>query len=132
GQDIVTGAKRGVDVLYYQGMVKWTSAINNKLLFDASWGAVANFINFLYQPDIRQERGTPAWYATASHNDLVLATTWKAGTPETVDYPLKYLLNASTSFVTGSHAFKTGVQWGYGPYRRETDANADLTQRYRS
>ena len=132
GQDIVTGAKRGVDVLYYQGMIKWTSTVSNKLVLDASWGAVANYINFLYQPGIRQVRGSAAWYATVSHQDLVFGTTTTAGTPETTDYPLKYLLNSSVSYVTGSHAFKTGVQWGYGPYRRETDANGDLTQRYRS
>ena len=131
-QDIVTAAKRGVDVLYYQGLVKWTSTINEKLLFDVGWGAVANFLNFLYQPGIRQVRGTPEWFRTVSRQDLVTGTLKSAGTPETTDYPMKYNLNSSVSYVTGSHALKTGVQWGYGWYRRETDANADLTQRYRN
>ena len=34
--------------------------------------------------------------------------------------------------MTGSHAFKTGVQWHWGSHKWSRDANADLDQRYRS
>ena len=43
-------------------------------MFEAAWGAMANGINFIYQPGIAKERGTPEWYATASRQDIVLNT----------------------------------------------------------
>ena len=38
------------------------------------------------------------------------------------------MLSTSTSYVTGSHAFKTGVQWTFGSFLQTRDANADLVQ----
>ena len=34
--------------------------------------------------------------------------------------------------MTGSHAFKTGVQWGFGDYVIDRDINGDLVQLYRN
>jgi hypothetical protein len=39
--------------------------------------------------------------------------------------------NATLSYVTGTHAFKTGFSWKYGPRRQWSTRNADLIQRYR-
>ena len=36
---------------------------------------------------------------------------------------------ASASYVTGSHNFKAGGQWNWGPYRRTRVGNGDLVQR---
>ena len=55
-----------------------------------------------------------------------------AATPENYGYPPVYQLSGSASYVTGSHAFKTGAQWRFGPYRTSADANADLTERFRN
>jgi hypothetical protein len=43
-------------------------------------------------------------------------------------YPDRYNVIASTSYVTGSHSVKVGFQDSFGPYRRYTTANADLYQ----
>ena len=45
---------------------------------------------------------------------------------------VRQVLASSATYVTGSHSFKTGLQWSYGARRNERFANADLTQRYLS
>ena len=42
-----------------------------------------------------------------------------------------YQIAGSASHVTGSNTLKVGAQWRYGPYRVNTNVNADLVQRYR-
>jgi hypothetical protein len=41
-------------------------------------------------------------------------------------------MGASVSYVTGSHAFKGGVQYGYGIHRTYTSSNGDIQQLYRN
>ena len=54
-------------VLYYIGQAKWTSTISNKLLFETGYSVdILHYSNY-YQDGIREARGTPAWYAKASH-----------------------------------------------------------------
>ena len=132
GTDVLTAARRRTDVLYYTTAVKWTSTVTNKLLLEAGWGGTVNAINFIYQPDVRKPRGTADWFSSASRQDIVLNTRTTAAVPEQHDYPFLYMLVSSASYVTGSHSFKTGMQWRYGPYWRDFDSNADLVQRYRS
>ena len=86
----------------------------------------------IYQPGIRKERGTPEWYATASRQDITLGTRTVAGTAENFTYPPVYQISGSGSYVTGSNTLKAGAQWRYGPYRVNTNVNADLIQRYRN
>ena len=38
------------------------------------------------------------------------------------------MLSTSLSYVTGTHALKTGVQWGFGPYITSGNLNGDLVQ----
>ena len=130
GTDVATAARRRTDVLYYTTAIKWTSTVTNRLMLEAAWGAMANAINFIYQPGVHKDRGTPQWYSTASRQDIVLATRTVAAQPEQHDYPYIYMLQSAATYVTGSHSFKTGLQWRYGPYWRDYDANADLVQRY--
>jgi hypothetical protein len=42
------------------------------------------------------------------------------------------VLSTALSYVTGTHALKTGVQWGFGPYITRGDLNGDLIQLYRN
>jgi hypothetical protein len=110
GTDVATAARRRTDVLYYTTMMKWTSTVTNRLMLEAGWGAMANGINFIYQPGVRKDRGTPAWYSTASRQDIVLATRTVAAQPEQHDYPYIYMLQSAATYVTGSHSLKTGLQ----------------------
>ena len=83
-----------------------------------------------YQPGVAQPRGSAAWYAKARRTDTVLGTASTAGTALLWDGPYRKTAVASLAYVTGSHNFKTGVQWSYGIYGHSFDANADLIQIY--
>ena len=117
----------------YVASVKWSSTVSNNLLLEAGYLGGANNAERWYQPGIRKERGTPEWYATASRIDINRGTTTVSPSPpERFGTTRKDLLSTSVTYVTGSHTFKSGVQWGTGYiYREETGANGDLNQRYR-
>ena len=132
GEDVVTAAKLWPTPLYYTGQVKLTSTVSPKLLVEGGFGASVNGISMIYQPGIRKERGTPEWYANASRQDITLSTRTVAGTPENFTYPPVYQWAGSASYVTGSNTLRGGLQWRHGPYRVNTNVNADLVQRYRN
>ena len=46
--------------------------------------------------------------------------------------PARYAINASASYVTGSHNIKVGFQRTWGTFYHTTDANGDLYQIYQS
>ena len=132
GEEVVNASKFWPTPLYYTGQVKLTSTVSPKLLLEGGFGASVNDISMIYQPGIGKVRGTPEWFATASRQDITLATRTVAGTPENYTYPPVYQWAGSASYVTGSNTLKAGAQWRYGPYRVNTNVNADLVQRYRS
>jgi hypothetical protein len=120
-------------VLYYTGDVKFTSTVTSRLMFETGWGGSVQSRNTgTYQPGVRKVRGTPEWFANASHLDLV--TGWRtiasAGETNTIEQLFTWI--ASTSYVTGSHNIKVGTQWRYGVNAVVTESNADLIQQYRS
>jgi hypothetical protein len=132
GEEVVNASKLWPTPLYYTGQVKLTSTLSPRLLVEGGFGASVNDISMIYQPGIAKVRGTPEWYATASRQDITLGTRTVAGTPENFTYPPVYQWAGSFSFVTGSNTLKAGTQWRYGPYRVNTNVNADLVQRYRN
>jgi carboxypeptidase family protein len=131
GEDVLTGAWRREPVLKYTGAVKWTSTPSNRWLVDAAYGASANNAHRQYQAGVEKARGTPEWYATASRQDIVRGTRTTAAVNSSMGYNTRHVIMSSASYVTGSHAVKTGVQWHFGPTRSIISANADLVQRYR-
>jgi hypothetical protein len=58
------------------------------------------------------------------------ASTNTASAAQYGSYPDRYNMQASASYVTGSHAFKIGFQDSWGPYNQNLRANADLYQNY--
>jgi hypothetical protein len=132
GTDVLTAAQLWPTPLYYTGAIKWSSTLTDRLLLEGGVGASVNNISMIYQPGVAKTPFTPEWYATASRQDITLQTRTTAATPENYAYPPVYQLSGSASYVTGSHTFKTGAQWRFGPYRTSADANADLTERFRN
>jgi hypothetical protein len=119
--------------LYYTGQAKWTSTISNRLLLEAGYSTNVEYFTAKYQPGIQQDRGTAAWYTTIGKEDVATLQVWDGRrTPATATDPKAKNIAASMSYVTGSHAFKTGFQWGFGDYTREADINGDLVQIYRN
>ena len=131
GIDVATASRRRPPVIKYTGAAKWTSTFGNKLLVDAGYGTSVNSFTEKYQPGILKAPFTPEWYANAARVDITRGTTTTASTPQTGTYNFRYMLMSSASYVTGSHAIKTGVQWHIGQTWNTADSNADLVQRYR-
>jgi hypothetical protein len=131
GIDVATASRTRPPVIKYTNAVKWTSAVSNKLVFDAGYGTSVNSYTEKYQPGVLKDPFTPAWYATAGRQDITRATTTTASTPQTGTYNFRYMVISSLQYVTGSHAVKAGLQWHIGQTWNTADANADLVQRTR-
>ncbi|MGC4081893.1 MAG: TonB-dependent receptor [Vicinamibacterales bacterium] len=112
--------------------MKYTSTISNKLLLDAGYGSNVNITVQNMQAGIEHARGSQGWYANAARFDRDLSTAWAATNNIPTFVPTKYLFQTSASYVTGSHAFKAGVQYQHGWFETRQDANADLEQDYRT
>ncbi len=120
-------------LIYYNAQAKFTSTVTNRLLVEAGYSSTLEVRTSENQPGVGQERGTPAWYATAAHQDLLTGRMWKASPSGTRGvYPYRYVFSGHVTYVTGSHTAKVGVQFGTGNERNSNDANADLVQLYRN
>jgi hypothetical protein len=125
--------------IYYTGSVKYTSTLSSRLLLEAGYSTNIEYLYIGYQPGIQQSRGMPDWYTqvgkveTISPGVTTQFAAWDGRTtPANGIDPKKYVASTSLSYVTGSHNFKAGFQWGFGSYVLEYDINADLVQRYRN
>jgi hypothetical protein len=130
GDDPATASQIWTSPNYSTGSVKWTSTVTNRMLAEGGYSFNVERYYIANQPGIIQPRGTPQWYAGASRRDLSLGTRYSSLAAEQGQYPDRYNLQGSLSYVTGSHNIKTGAQWNWGPYRRTRVSNADLVQQY--
>jgi hypothetical protein len=117
---------------YHTAQVKWTSTVSSRLLLDAGWSSNLEYYTNSYRPGVGKLRGTPEWFASASRLENLQGGRKTAATSENTQSPERQNLQASASYVTGSHTFKFGVQYQWGDFLHTVDANADLTQQYRS
>ncbi len=112
------------------GSLKYTSTLSSSLLLESGFSFNRERYDNLYQPGIFAERGTPEWYRNVRRNDLSQSTLWGASGAQLGNYPDRYNLSGSLSYVTGSHNVKVGILEAWGQYRRYNNANADLYQTY--
>ena len=112
--------------------VKWTNTFSPRLMLDAGWSLSDITWNVDYRPGIKQERGTPQWFAMASRQDRSTGALSVAGAPGTLTLGVRQVLASSATYVTGSHSLKFGGLWSGGPLRTIVDANGDLIQQYRN
>ena len=75
---------------------------------------------------------TADWFANASRSELDLGGRKTAATVQLAHNPARYNVQAAATYVTGSHNIKVGFQRTWGTFTHSYDANADLTQQYRS
>ena len=117
---------------YNTGSVKWTSTVTSKMLLEAGYSRNLEYYTNSYQEGIEQPRFTPEWYANASRNELDLNGRKTAAASQTTQSPERHNVQGALSYVTGAHNFKFGFQYTWGDFLHTVDANADLTQQYRS
>jgi hypothetical protein len=114
------------------GSAKWTSTLSSKLLLETGFSFNRENYDNLYQPGVYAERGTAEWYRNVRKNDISTGFLWNASGAQLGNYPDRFNLQASLSYVTGAHNVKIGVIDQFGDYRRYNNANADLYQTYQN
>jgi hypothetical protein len=120
-------------LIYYNAQVKFTSTVTSRVLIEAGYSSTLEVRTSYFQPGVEQVRGTPEWFASAAHQDLITNRKWKASPSGTRGvYPYRYVYSGHVSYVTGSHAAKAGIQYGTGYEVNTNDSNADLVQLYRN
>ena len=131
GVEADTASRRWEPKLYFIGQAKFTSTLSTRLLFEAGYSSNIENNQKEYQAGIRQERGTPQWFAQTAKRDFSTGRAWGAhiqGNAGT--YPERFVIQSSLSYVTGSHNLKGGFVWQFGPDSESRVYNGDLYQRY--
>ena len=100
--------------------VKWTGTPSSKLLLDAGWTLYDLPYEVAYQPEVKP-RDLPNFEQTTSR--LTVATT----NPYT-SWTKNWGTAASAAYVTGSHAFKSGMTFGWGTNSTTRAANGQIQQ----
>jgi hypothetical protein len=119
--------------LYYTGQAKWTSTLSNRLLLEAGYSTNVEYLYIGYQPGVQKERNTPEWSSTIGKSDLISLRAYDGRiSPANGIDPKASNVNGILSYVTGSHTFKTGMNWTFGDYVLEYDINGDMVQLYRN
>jgi hypothetical protein len=127
------GRRNPQNARYYTSQAKWTSTATSRLLFEAGFSINSEYYTARYQPGVQQERGTPAWYSNIGKSDLLTLRAYDGRvSPAAGVDPKANTITGQASYVTGSHAFKAGVNWTFGDYQVEYDINGDLVQIYRN
>jgi hypothetical protein len=109
---------------YYTTEAKWTSTVSSKLLLEA--GIAINNESYTLEP-------VPEGVGAIPRRDTILQTAY--GAYDGGLYyrePIRRTFASSASYVTGSHAFKAGIQYGWGYFWRQRREVADLIQLYRT
>ena len=133
GDSFLATRRRLADGRYYDmGQAKLTSTVGTSILVEAGYSFSRQNWSLEYQEGVAEERNSAAWFAKASRQDRTLGTRRVAGSSSSFFDSTRNVVSSSVSYVTGSHAVKTGVQWNFGPRKGQRLANADLVQRYRN
>ena len=122
--------------IYYTAQVKLSGTLSSKLLVEGGWST--NNETYTTQELEPSARGTNP----IPRQDIILGTAWSAPPASYfLHVPIRRTWVTSMSYVTGAHAFKAGMQWGYGFNRSQKrfqqqgpnpGFGVDLVQRYRN
>lgn len=117
--------------LSYDAQAKWTSTLSNRLLFDV--GFSENYYDYTleYQPEVATPGEKPP-YGDIGKVELSTNRRTSAALRDFRDTFPYYFVVSSLSFVTGSHALKAGVQYGWGWIESARSANGSMVQRYQN
>ncbi len=133
-----TGLNENDNAFFTQ--TKWTSTVTNKLLFELGMSYLHFNYWISYRPEVRLATCTVAFtscpagtdYGDISHVEITNNYRTVAALRDFNDYFPKTNIVSSLSHVTGSHAFKVGLQWGWGKLESWRETNGDIIQRYRN
>jgi hypothetical protein len=123
--------------IYYTAQVKLTGTLSSRLLVEGGWSTNNETYTTQEMEPSARATGNPI-----PRQDIILGTAWSAPPASYfLHVPVRRTWVTSMSYVTGSHAFKAGMQWGYGYNRSQKrfqqegpnpGFGVDLVQRYRN
>jgi hypothetical protein len=113
----------------FNAQAKWTSTVSSKMLVEAGYSENYYDYTLAYQPEVRTPADKPP-FGDVSHLDIITGRRTVAATRDFRDAFPFYNLYGASSYVTGSHALRFGVQWGRGWIKSSRQANGDMVQRY--
>jgi hypothetical protein len=102
------------------------------MFLEAGWSSNLEYYTNSYQEGVEEPRGTAAWFAKASRNDLDLGNLKTAPQSRITESPARYAVMGAVTYLLGQHNLKFGMQSTWGSFTHTRDANADLVQQYRS
>jgi hypothetical protein len=119
---------------YHTTSAKLTNTLTSRLLVEGGWSSNLEYYTNSYQDGIEQPRFSPTWFTTVARTESDVSGFQRTGAAlaQTTQSPKRYAVNASASYVTGTHNIKVGFQRTWGTFFHSTDANADLYQVYQS
>ncbi len=120
-----TASTRRTPVMYYIAQAKWTGTLTPKLILEAGYSIDKLDYYDLLQPGISQAPFTPQWYALTSVYDAGTNIRSVAGEYNTYSLNTRNVEMVSGAYVTGSHQFKFGQTWDWGPAYSRFTANGD-------
>ena len=111
--------------MYYIAQGKYTGILTSKLIVEGGISISHLDYNDLYQPGVQQVPFTSAWYANTSDYDISRNARYVAGFLNQYFQTTRNTLSGTASYITGSHQFKFGTAWGFGPNRYAANMNGD-------
>jgi hypothetical protein len=113
---------------YFTAQAKYTAALTSRLLFETGWSENDE----TYSTNEKQSSVLPT---DIHRTDRGTTERWSSVQgPYYFRVPDRHTISSQMSYVTGSHAFKTGVQYGFGGNRHQRSiyGGVDLYQEYRT
>ena len=104
----------------YMSQAHWTSTVTNRLLVDVGMTYMPVNYNLFFEPG--------AVPGTIARYDTVLSTMTGISPRQDLDRGAYTTINASVSYVTGSHNLKTGIQFRQGYFQESFQMNGDMIQ----
>jgi hypothetical protein len=109
---------------YFTAQTKYTATLGSKLLIEAGWSENdETYSTNEAQPSVGAK--------DVGRSDRTTTEAWSMPNgPYYFRVPDRYTVSSAVSYVTGSHAIKSGFQWGYGGNRHQriigTGTSGDL------
>jgi hypothetical protein len=119
---------------YHTNQAKISSPVTSRLLVEGGFSSNLEYYTNEYRPGIERPRFSADWYANTGQQEALLGGfVQRAPTgAQNTQSPARYNWQGAVSYVTGSHNFKTGVQYQRGTFYHTYDSNGDGYQVYRS
>ena len=110
---------------YYIAQGKWTGTLTPKLITEVGFTiSQLNYVD-IYQTGINQVPFTQQWYALTTARDQGTLHRYFAGRSNQYFQTRRTFFTANSTYVTGSHQFRFGSQYSYGPYHVSITENGD-------